>query len=607
MKTYKLLISALMLTLTGAVTTSCSDYLDKEADLTLSEEQIFSKYENTRGFLANIYTYLPDAFAGYTNGQFLAASRDCMTDNSLSYWNVHYYHSVLNDSYDATNHYFATTYWTADLKGIRATNQFMKNARASVIGNSIKSGDDNQLYTRNIAEARLIRAILHFDMVAWFGAVPIIGNNADGTPIVFDPSDTGGMNMSRTSPAEALQWIADECDAVKDVLPFRYANESENWGRVNGAAAYALKSRALLYRASALNNPSGDVTYWKAAADAALAFITKNASSSNPYALFTTSDNDKSKNYYQCFVSTPHLNNEYILCRSEWTTREIELFLAPCGFSGNVNSVGRTNPTQNLVDSYEMANGLPIDDPKSGYDEQNPYANRDPRLEQTILHNGSIWGDPQQEEQRAVDVSYPDGKDYQDLHGGTTTGYYTKKFLNNMSFKSPTTYIHSCPIFRYAEILLNAAEALNEAGQTDQAYQYVNQVRARVGMPAYSGMTQAKLRERIRNERRVELCFEDHRFFDERRWKLFEGKTASSEKTQPRYQQVYNIYSVQVTPNASTVYTYTPDNTHPTRTFNSPKNYLFPIPDAEVKKAPNLKQNAGWELSTSTTDSTSTK
>ncbi len=176
-----------------------------------------------------------------------------------------------------------------------------------------------------------------------------------------------------------------------------------------------------------------------------------------------------------------------------------------------------------------------------------------------------------------------------------------------MSFKNPTTYVHACPIFRYAEILLNAAEALNEAGQTDQAYQYVNQVRARVGMPAYKGMTQEKLRERIRNERRIELCFEDHRFFDERRWKLFDGQTASSEKNLPRYKQVYNIYSVQVTPDASTVYNYKNDNTHPTRTFNIPKNYLFPIPDTEVKKAPNLKQNAGWELSASSNDSTSTK
>lgn len=150
------------------------------------------------------------------------------------------------------------------------------------------------------------------------------------------------------------------------------------------------------------------------------------------YKLYTTSDNDPNKNYYECFVTTPYYNDEYILTRSVWNTYEIELFLAPCGFSGTANSTGRTNPTQNLVDSYETINGLPIDQDPT-YNDQNPYANRDPRLAQTILHHGSIWGDPLQEEQRAVDISYPDGKDYQELHGGTLTGYYTKKFLNNMS------------------------------------------------------------------------------------------------------------------------------------------------------------------------------
>ena len=575
--------------------TACSDFLDKEVDLTLNEEQIFSKYENTRGFLANVYTYLPDAFKGYTNGQFLAASRDCMTDNALSYWDVHYYHSVLTDAYSATSHPFAEDFWPLNLKGIRAANQFMKNARESVIGNADKTGDDNHLYDRNIAEARLLRAIFHFDLAGWFGAIPIIGNDENGVPIVFDPSDAESMNMSRTGFAEAMEWIASECDAVKDVLPFRYEDETTNWGRVNGAAAYALKSRALLYRASALNNPGNDITWWSEAAQAAKDFITRNNSCSNPYRLYTTAENDPNKNYYECFVSTPHLNNEYILSRSEWTTREIELFLAPCGFSGNVNSTGRTNPTQNLVDAYEMKNGLPIDDPQSDYDEQNPYANRDPRLEQTILHHGSIWGDPQQEEQREVDVTYGTGKDYQELHGGTLTGYYTKKFLNNMSFKNPTTYVHACPIFRYAEILLNAAEAINESEGPANAYQYVNQVRDRVKMPPYSGMSKDELRKRIRNERRIELCFEDHRFLDERRWKLFEGQTVSSEKSLPRYEQVYNLYGVQVAENGS--FSYVSAQKHPTRAFNSPKNYYFPIPDAEVKKAPNLKQNTGWELS----------
>lgn len=575
--------------------TSCSDLLDKEVDLTYTNEKIFSDFDRSRGVLANVYTYLPDAFAGYTNGQFLAASRDCMTDNSLSYWNVHYYHSVLNDSYDATNHYFASTYWTNDLRGIRTANQFLENAREDVIGNAVKSGDDNRLYDRYKAEARLLRAILHFDLVGYYGAAPLVDHVLTNEEAAAIP---------RTSAAEMLQWIANECDSVKDVLPFRYANENENWGRVNGAAAYALKSRALLYLASPLNNPSNDASLWRKAADAALAFINTNAQSANPYRLYITDDNDINQNYYKCFTTTPHLNNEFILSRSEWTTREIEMFNTPCGFSGNVNSTGRTNPTQNLVDAYETINGLPIDQDPT-YDEQNPYANRDPRLEQTIFHQGSMWGDATQDEYRAVDVSFPDGIDYQALHGGTTTGYYSKKFVYNMSFKNPTNNVHACPIFRYAEILLNAAEAINEADGPQSAYQYVNQVRARVGMPAYSGMTKEQLRERIRNERRIELCFEDHRFFDERRWKLFEGQTAASEKNLPRYKQVYNIYSVVVTPNDNPVYTYRNDNTHATRVFNSPKNYYFPVPDETFKKNPNLGQNPGWELKDSGSDDSS--
>lgn len=284
------------------------------------------------------------------------------------------------------------------------------------------------------------------------------------------------------------------------------------------------------------------------------------------------------------------------MTRSVWTTHTVEDYLAPAGFT---NSSGRTNPTQNLVDSYETINGLPIDQ-DSSYDPQNPYANRDPRLEQTILHQGSIWGDKLNEEERAIDVSYPSGADYETQNGGTLTGYYTKKYLNNMSFKSPSNYNHVCPIFRFGEVLLNAAEAVNEAYGPSDAYQYINELRDRVGMPAYSGMNQEQLRERIRNERRIELCFEDHRFFDERRWKLFENQTPSSEKNLPYYKQVYNLYGVTVTNPENAVYTYGSARNYPSRTFNVPKNYYFPIPDAETKRLPRLGQNQGWELSTST-------
>lgn len=325
---------------------SCNDYLDKEYDISMSEEQVFSNKENTRGFLANIYTNLPDGFNGYTNPQFLGASRDCMTDNAISYWNVHYYHGVLTDSYSAANHPLLG-FWGSNLSGIRKTNQFMKNARKSVIGNAEKSGDDNRLYDRYMAEARLLRAIFHFELVRYFGDAPIIGDDEEGTPIVFDLSNPGAMNMQRTDAAEALYWIADQCDMVKDVLPFRYSNETENWGRVNGAVAYALKSRALLYRASKLNNPSQDQTYWDDAAQAAKDFIRVNNQQSKPYTLYSTGNPDN--DYYECFVTTPTLNNEFILCRSVWTTFDIDVHLAPCGFSGSINAVGRTNSTQNLL------------------------------------------------------------------------------------------------------------------------------------------------------------------------------------------------------------------------------------------------------------------
>ena len=540
-------VTIALLTLTAV---SCSNFLDKEYDLSMAEEQVFSNKENSRGFLANIYTNLPDGFSGYSNGQFLGASRDCMTDNAISFWNVHYYHGVITDSYSATNHPLLG-FWNTNVYGIRKANQFMKNARAEVVGNAEKAGDDNRLYDRYMAEAKLLRAIFHFDIVAWFGDAPIIGEDESGTPIVFDLSNAGAMNMERTNSADALKWIADQCDLVKDVLPFRYENETENWGRVNGAAAYALKARALLYRASKLNNPSNNLEYWKEAAQAAKDFINVNNQKSNSYKLYSTGN--VNTDYYECFVSTPTRNNEFILTRSTWTTFDIDLFLAPCGFSGNINATGRTNPTQNLVDCYETKKGLPIyEDPS--YDPQNPYANRDPRLEQTILHHGSMWGDKEQEEYRAVDVSSPDGIDYQALHGGTLTGYYTKKFLNNISFKNPTAPIHAWPIFRYGEILLNAAEAINEAEGPAAAYPFINELRARAGMPAYSGMTKEKLRERIRNERRIELCFEDHRFFDERRWMLFDDQTKASEKDKPYNLQYYNLYGVRVTKASSPVY-----------------------------------------------------
>ena len=573
---------------------SCSDYLDKEVDLTLQAENVFSDYDRTRGYLAQLYDYLPDAFQGYNDTQY-RLSQDCMTDNAVDYWGVARYHSINADAYDATNHWFADFYWERDFRGIRGINQYLLNARPDVVGNAEKSGDDNCLFDRWEAEARVLRTILHFDLVGWFGDIPVVADDENGTPIILTPSTP---LPARQAAADVLRWIAEECDKYKDNLPFRYANEEENWGRINGAAAYALKTRALLYLASPLYNPGNDISRWKAAADAAKDFITVNSRQRNPYRLYTTDKNEPDKNYYECFISNPVLNNEYILCRSVWTTLNLEYFNAPCGFTGVISATGYLNPTQNLVDSYETINGLPIDkDPT--YDEQNPYVNRDPRLEQTILHHGSIWG--YDDEARSVDVNNDEtrrGDDYARGNGGTATGYYSKKYLNNIRWDGTVSgQRHACPIFRYTEILLAAAEALNEAGQTGDACQYVNQVRARVGMPPYSGLSQADLRERIQNENRIEFCFEDHRYFDLRRWKLYEknGGSASAEASLPRYRQVFTLYGVAVKEGTSKTFNYGLSDIDSHISFSAPKNYFFPIPYQEQQKT-GYPQTPGWEM-----------
>ncbi|MDR2414589.1 MAG: RagB/SusD family nutrient uptake outer membrane protein [Odoribacteraceae bacterium] len=591
---------AILLLLQCILLSSCSDFLDKEYDASLSEEKVFGNQTLTREFLANIYTNLPDGIAGYSDDQFLGASRDCMTDNATSFWGLHYYNKINTDAYTAADHPLLT-FWNTNFAGIRKCNIYLANARASVVGNAIVSGDDNRLHDRYRAEAKLLRAIFHFDLVCWFGKTPILGEDESGNPIILDMNKQEEMNLHRLPTDEVLAWVAAQCDSVKDALPFRYANEEINWGRVNGAAAYALKSRALLYRASPLNNPDDDRSRWQEAARAALDFIARNAAQPRPYALY----ND----YQRCFHEDPVNNGEIILARSVWNTNRVDLQLLPPGFTGSVSGAGRTNPTQNFVDCFEMINGKRINEAGSTYDASRPYDNRDPRFEAIVFHHGSRWGRADQGEERLVDVHFNSatdkGADYRESMGGTYTGYYLKKYVNpSLILKAPQNFPHVWIIFRHAEILLNAAEAINEADGPAEAYQYVNQVRGRngVNMPAYAGMTKEEFRERVRNERRVELSFEDHRFFDLRRWRAYDGVTATNELSKPLREQLLNMYGVQVSIAGGTpVYTFTgppgtQGNDMDLRVFNNPKNYYFPVPDSESKRAPNLGQNTGWEV-----------
>ena len=590
-----IIISVITLAVAGLSLTACSEFLDKEYDASLSEEKVFGNANDTRGFLANIYTNLPDGFAPLTDDQWTGASRDCITDNAVTSWGIHIYTPVGNDAYTASNHPMLGQ-WNVDLYGIRKCNQFMKQAKSSVIGNASTTDDDNHLYDRNIAEARLLRAMFHFDLVCWFGAAPIITE-------VFEV--TSDMNISRTPAVDVLKWVVSECDDIinSGTLPFYYMNQAANWGRVSAATAYALKCRALLYGASPLNSESGKIT-WADAAKAAEDFITANDNAGKPYRLYTSAEHPTESVYWES-VTDARYNPEIILARSIWGTNQVEKVFLPVGFTGAFSGAGRTNPTQNFVDCFEMANGKKIGDDGSGYNDQKPFDNRDPRLAQLVFYHGMTWGRTDQSEQRELDMSSNEGApgvDYSSAMGGTYTGYYLKKWVNNISCKIGETYNHSWPIFRYTEILLNAAEAYCESGDLPKALGYINQIRDRAGMPQYSGLTKDELRDRIHNERRIELAFEDHRMFDLRRWKAYESGNEGATPNAPyditnSYKQLLTLYGVRITgTKAAPIFTYGLAENVNSRVFNTPKNYLFPIPNNEVKRAPNLGQNPGWEI-----------
>jgi len=316
-----------------------------------------------------------------------------------------------------------------------------------------------------------------------------------------------------------------------------------------------------------LPNPPNDVTRWQAAADAAKAVIDLNR-----HTLLTLAQLPSLWDYNTSLV----YNKEVIFASTAVASNVLEVNNAPIGFGG----LGRTNPTQDLVDAFEMTNGKPISDPASGYNPANPYLNRDPRLALFIVTNGSTFKVGTLA--RAVETFEGGQDNILTNPNSTKTGYYMLKFLSESAGISPAVQRRRPWVFfRYAETLLNYAEALNEAaGPNAEVLKSVNLVRVRGGLPALAtGLTQEQMRQRIRNERRVELCFEEHRFFDVRRWKI--GET------------VFNapVRGMRIV-RTGTTFNYTPFVVE-NRVFTA-ANYFYPIAQTELNKAPALEQNLGY-------------
>lgn len=537
----------------------CTDKMDYHEYTNYGKEYVFSDFGRTAAFVNNIYSYLDYDLLGTTS---LASACD-EAEMALNYSNVLDY---TNGNWTALNPKSQWNYYTP----IRAANYFLENGLNLEFSDLILNQDyeaQMKRYGRYQYEVRLLRAYYYFLLVRAYGDVPF-------TTKVLTEAEAN--SLERTPASQVFDFIISECDAVAPQLPVDYSKldndaaggTNPEAGRVTRGAALALKARASLYCASKLFNDSENRDLYKRAATASLDVINycgENNITLGKYTDLWGADNWKA--------------SEMIFVRRVGDTDDPERTNFPIGME---NAKSGNCPTQTLVDAYEMKNG-------GEPNQKDPYTGRDPRFAMTIAVNGDKWPNTNP---NPLEI-YTGGRDAAPVPYATPTGYYVKKYVDGATDISASTSSggkrHSWITFRLGEFLLNYAEAtfkyfgsadIKDAELTMTAREAVNKVRKRTGvdMPDFpEGMSSSDFWSRYKNERMVELAFEGHRFWDVRRWK--EGGFTS-------------IGRMLITKNSDDSFTYT-------RSIKAlvwdDKMYFYPIPDSEIRKNSNLKQNPGWD------------
>ena len=552
----ELTIVALSLLLFGG----CAGDMERIQTGTNTEELVYADAAKTRQLLNNLYgrTRLTQAGFSYFSGDgntFL----DCATDNAyapIEYSSAHTHgKSTMSASDIAIN---GGHPWPYYYNSIRNATLFMQKVDGSVLSEEEKASSKLQ--------ARFLRALYYAELFRWYGGVVLLGDE------IIPALD---LTRSRSTVEATVDYIVSEMGEVAKRLPVSW--DALNYGRATKGAALAYKARTLLYAASKLNNPSMAEDKWRAAKTALEEVINL-----GEYDLYYN-ENNPSLSYARLFSERKTKENIYTYLRAQNADMHKNL---PQGAPWNQNTYVGTVPSQNLVDAYDMlngvepitgydANGAPIINPESGYDDTNPYANRDPRLKMTVFYNGSTFD--LSGKQNGLGMTNMDEK-------SKSSGYLVLKYLDDrIGHKDTGNTVYDCnpQMIRYAEILLGYAEVLNELGQTEEAVKKVNLIRKRAGVGSLplTGWTKDKLRERIYKECRIEFAFEDNRFFDARRW-----MKAEEWFSQP-------VYKVTVTGSMEKpIYK---RSLLEERIFLSKCN-RFPIPQKEIDNCKNIEQNPGW-------------
>ena len=581
----------LLLTLVG-----CSKVLDPLPSNMVLVNQLLNKQAAIAGFASDCYSRLDTIFSSQHSGQLLDAyTDDCFRAGPVSDWQ--------NGLLSPTNSLFANTIWTSGWAGIRKCNIAMTYIPQSQAPTS-QIGPTDLL--RYVDEAKLLRAWYHFTLIKNFGPLPFIDQ-------AFGPDYTGWATLTRPTYDVIATRIAKECDDViaSGLLPLRWTNATD-FRRVNLAVAYALKADVLLYNASLLNNPTGDQTKWQRAADAAQACIT---------ALGSTYSLVPMASYDNLFTQDVTVSNPEVIMRS-WSNDAGNMNsnngvdLKALGSSVQAANCGAV-PTQELVDCFETTNGtLPVasytsadhstvtlNSPYTENAGSNPYAGRDLRLQSCIVFNKADYGKYKGQLATGPDLfiyTYLNktgtGFDLNPSSQLTTdvrqscTGYYSKKYRSASYWGTTAGGTNSNKIyFRLAEVYLNLAEAQCELNNLDASITALNVIRTRAGQPSLASVpgfvkTHDFIMSRIRNERRVELCFEEHRFYDQRRWKILSSTNGP-------------ITGMKITSSNNTdtgIFSFQRIAISTTRNATSDKYLVLPIPQSEAQRLPGLGQPAAW-------------
>lgn len=587
MKKYKSFLFALA---TTGLLFSCQEQLELQSDGRITMDQVFSDYNRTRGYLNSCYGYVPAPYMDRASFTDEAQDSDDITPGSR--YIVWYSGNVTSQSYPI---YSADgSPWGSLYTGIRKCNVFLESIKTATV---YASAEQKASW---VAQAHTLRALYYLQLIKRYGGVPIIDK-----PLAINHD----FSQDRKSTfSEVVTFIINDCRAALAVPAnrdgFSWDIYDNQFGIMTRGVAYAIMSQAVTYAASPLWS---DGTYTWAKATEINAEAVYNLLS-NGYTLFNEKPAaDIAQNPYALYFFTSSNDQRAV---DKETIYQAGNQMAVWQWAGMPTNPGmnRTGPcpSQELVDSYEMANGeapitgysdanrlQPIVNPASGYDQANPYEGRDPRFYASIYYNGAI---------RYLDQK--DGKKVETFVGGaeeissidrkfTRTGYYLRKF-NNYKSGLNNQADGAIRLFRLGEILLNFAESayqsagpdvpISVSGASMTARQAVNEVRARAGMPGFpAGMTKEAFEKKYRNERRVELAYEEHRYFDVRRWKILS-------------QTDQFVTGMRITKNG-TALNYTRFK-FPNRNSSSDKWLLYPIDQNEVDKVIGLGnanwQNPGW-------------